>query len=195
MGPEHVMEKVVERLKKIEGIKAIVLGGSRAGGTHTSHSDIDIGIYYDSASRLDIAELQKAAAELDDEHRSNLITDIGGWGPWINGGGWLVVEQYPVDILFRDLTQVSKVIQQCLSGEVTMDYQPGHPHGFVNSIYFSEVALCKVLWDCSGILADLKSRTTPYPAVLKAAYCRMLFSSDCMFKSGFVRSERTLFNE
>ncbi|KQL49615.1 DNA polymerase subunit beta [Brevibacillus choshinensis] len=169
MELENTISKLVNSLKQINGVRAIVLGGSRARGSHNENSDIDIGIYYDSRYGLDIQGLQKVATDMDDTGRLNVVTEIGGWGPWINGGGWLVVNHYPVDFLYRDLNKVSTVMQQCHSGEITVDYQPGHPHGFINSIYFSEIALCKVLWDPSGIIREMKTRTNPYPAELKKA--------------------------
>lgn len=164
-----IISKMIDRLKQVDGVHALVLGGSRARGTEHPDSDIDIGIYYHENDGLDIAQLRHAASVLDDEHRDNLITEIGEWGPWINGGGWLKVNQKPVDFLYRDQNKVSKVIEQCLAGEITIDYQPGHPHGFINSIYLAEIALCKVLWDPSGLVGELKTRTTPYPRVLQKA--------------------------
>ncbi|RJE90763.1 hypothetical protein D3P07_01285 [Paenibacillus sp. 1011MAR3C5] len=64
---------------------------STAKGTENHNSDIDIGIYYDSDKGLDITPLRQVAAEIDDGHRENLITEISDWGPWINGGGWMKV--------------------------------------------------------------------------------------------------------
>lgn len=169
MDIQPILSKITERLKQIEGVQALVLGGSRARGTYHPNSDIDIGIYYTASGGLDIDELRRAASTLDDDNRDNLITDIGGWGPWINGGGWLKVNQVPVDFLYRELDQVSNVIDQCHRGDLTIDYQPGHPHGFLNSIYMAEIALCKVLWDPSGVVEAMKSRTNPYPPALQRA--------------------------
>ncbi|GIP26605.1 hypothetical protein J23TS9_17350 [Paenibacillus sp. J23TS9] len=169
MEVQHTINRIVDNLKPINGVRALVLGGSRARGSHNIHSDIDIGIYYDSGIGLDISGIQHVATIIDDASKDNLVTPIDGWGPWINGGGWLSVNQYPVDILYRDLNKVSTVMEQCLSGEITIDYQPGHPHGFINSIYFSEIALCKILWDPSGIIGELKTRTIPYPPEFKKA--------------------------
>jgi len=55
------------------------------------------------------------------------------------------------------------------AGEISMHYQPGHPHGFCTAIWMGEIALCKVLHDPSGIIAALKAKTVPYPAQLGEA--------------------------
>lgn len=39
-----ILDKVVYVLADVSGIQSVVLGGSRARGTHSSESDIDIGI-------------------------------------------------------------------------------------------------------------------------------------------------------
>ena len=57
--------------------KRQVLGGSRARGTHTEDSDIDIGIYYNSES-FDINTINQFATKLDDEHRKMCIRDSCG---------------------------------------------------------------------------------------------------------------------
>ncbi|MDF2959753.1 MAG: polymerase subunit beta [Paenibacillus sp.] len=169
MDVQFIISKILDNLKQIAGVSALVLGGSTARGTEHPNSDIDIGIYYNANNGLDIAHLRRVATVMDDENRDNLITEIGDWGPWINGGGWLKVNQKPVDFLYRDQNKVSRVIDQCLVGEITIDYQPGHPHGFINSIYLAEIALCKVLWDPSGLVGEMKTRTIPYPHVLQKA--------------------------
>jgi predicted nucleotidyltransferase len=40
MDTSKLMETIVKRLEMIDGIEAIVLGGSRARGTHTDSWDI-----------------------------------------------------------------------------------------------------------------------------------------------------------
>lgn len=172
MDVPSIISGIVESLKPVHGIQAIVLGGSRARGTEHLGSDIDIGIYYNSSRELDIAQLRRIAAALDDDHRDNLVTETGGWGPWINGGGWLTVNQIPVDFLFRDLNKVKQVIEDCTAGVITMDYQPGHPHGFASSIYLAEIALCQVLWDPSGTLHALKDRASPFPPAFRESTVR-----------------------
>jgi len=109
------------------------------------------------------------ARELDDLNREHLVTAIGEWGPWINGGGWLTVNGLGVDFLYRELEKVAETIEDCTHGMVRIDYQPGHPHGFVNSIYMGEIAVCQPLWDPRGRIARLKSLTQPYSPVLQQA--------------------------
>ncbi|MBB6732390.1 nucleotidyltransferase domain-containing protein [Cohnella zeiphila] len=171
-GPEAIIERLAERLIRVRGVKAVVLGGSRARGTHHPGSDIDIGIYYDGEAGPDGAELNRLAAEWDDSGRTGLVTEVGEWGPWINGGGWLQVDGIPVDLLLRDLSKVEQVVEDGLNGRVTIDYQPGHPHGFVNTIYMAEIACCRVLQDPEGRIAALKARTDPYPEALREGTVR-----------------------
>ena len=166
---EAFIQEIVNEVKQVQGVKAVVLGGSRARGTHTSTSDVDLGIYYHPDSPLDIVALNKVATALDDEHRADVITEIGGWGLWINGGGWLKIQSYPVDFLYKDLAKVSAVIDDCLHEKVEIMYQPGHPFGFVSSIYLAEVAVCQPLWDPEGIIAGLKANVVPYPESLQKA--------------------------
>ena len=169
MDVEALIQEIVNEIKNVTGVQGIVLGGSRSRGTHTTSSDIDLGIYYDSGTALDLAALRTIATRLDDEHREDLLTEPGGWGPWINGGGWLRIRSLPVDFLYRDLEQVNNVIDACLAGRVEIFYQPGHPFGFVSSIYLAETAVCRPLWDPRGSIARLKGRVIPYPVALQAA--------------------------
>lgn len=165
----RLLSRLVTGLSTVTGVRAIALGGSRARGTPTEHSDYDIGIYYESAFPLDIDALRTTVAGLDDAGPAAAVTPIGGWGPWINGGGWLTVEGLRVDLLYRDLHQVRRVIDACRAGEVGHFYQPGHPHAFITAIYMGEVAYARPLWDPEGDLSKLKRLTDPYPGTLATA--------------------------
>lgn len=172
---EALIETLAGELRLVPGVAAIVLGGSRARGTHTPHSDIDLALYYQPDRPPDLARLADLARAVDDAHRPDLLTAIGGWGPWINGGGWLTVQGMPVDLLYRDLHHVTAIVEECIAGAPRIGYQPGHPHGFSSAIYLAEIALCRVLWDPAGAVAELKRATVPYPAVLKVALIRQFF--------------------
>ncbi|OAT86360.1 nucleotidyltransferase domain-containing protein [Desulfotomaculum copahuensis] len=163
-----VLDKVVSALVGIKGIQAVVLGGSRARGTHSPESDIDIGIYYDKET-LNLVSLNKAAKNVDDEHRDNLVVPPGEWGKWVNGGGWLVIDGYHVDFILRDVDRVKNVIAECQEGNISAHYQIGHPHAYMNVMYMGELAVCKVLWEKQSNISELKSIAEQYPTKLKKA--------------------------
>jgi hypothetical protein len=72
------------------------------------------------------------------------ITRPGGWGPWVNGGGWLTVNGWRVDWIYRDLDRVRRVWADCCQGGYEVGVQAGHPLGFYSHAYAGEVALCRV---------------------------------------------------
>ena len=109
------------------------------------------------------------AQELDDRHSDDLVTDYGGWGPWINGGGWLDIGGQRVDWLYRDLARVEHEIDECEAGRPRCYYQAGYSHGFYNHIYMGEVFYCQPLYQRDDTLRRLKARTTPYPPALRQA--------------------------
>jgi hypothetical protein len=163
---EHLLHRLVSALSAVRGARAIALGGSRALGTASEHSDYDLGIYYDADCALDIDALRAVVVGLDDSGPAATVTPIGGWGPWINGGGWLTIQGQSVDVLYRDLSKIRGVIAECRAGEFGRHYQPGHPHAFVTTIYMGEIAYNRPLWDPQGDLKQLKTLTDPYPPPL-----------------------------
>ncbi len=171
---EILLNRLVRAFGGVPGIRAIVLGGSRARGEGTAQSDYDIGLYYEPDAPIDIGRMAKAALLLPGAASSS-VTAIGEWGPWINGGAWLTVGGRRVDLLYRDLGKVRDVIEACHAGRIERVYQPGHPHGFVSSIYMGEMALCRVLWDPEEILSPLRRRCDPYPPALAEALIRTFF--------------------
>lgn len=167
--PFNLAQRLADRLGQIEGVLAVVLGGSWARGDADPRSDIDLGIYYDPARPPSQRSLHALADELDEVRGGDAVTDFGEWGPWINGGAWLEIEGQRVDWLYRDLWKVRAVIDECRAGQPAIHYQPGHPHGFYTTIYMGEVAVCVPLFDPKGLIADLKKLTRPYPSALKSA--------------------------
>ena len=171
---ETLLDRLVRALGGVIGVRAIVLGGSRARGEATAASDYDIGLYYEPAAQIDVGALGKAIATLPGPTTST-VTAIGEWGPWINGGAWLTVEGTRVDLLYRDMAKVRGVIATCHAGHIERAYQPGHPHGFISSIWMGEVALCRVLWDPDKVMTPLKRQCDPYPDALGEALIRTFF--------------------
>ncbi len=172
MPADPILTRIVPVLAEVPGIAAIALGGSRARGTASETSDYDVGLYFTAAAPLDTKRLLEAVRSFVDAPEMAEVTPIGGWGPWIVGGGWLMVRGCKVDLLYRNLDDVAKAIDGCRAGEVAMQYQAGHPHGFSGAIWMGEVALCRPLHDPGNRLAELKAETSPYPAALRDALVR-----------------------
>lgn len=166
---DDICQRVVERLAAVDGIAAVVLGGSRARGTARNNSDVDLALYYDPQAPFAVQELDAAARELDDRHLGGLMTPLGAWGAGVNGGGWLVIGARHVDLLYRDLSRVRAVIEQCLRAEMGAVYQLGHPLGFQNQIYAGEIAVCRPLYDPAAEVASLKQLVAVYPSRMRRA--------------------------
>jgi predicted nucleotidyltransferase len=176
---EQILTQVVTRVSKIDGILAIVLGGSRARGTADEHSDIDLGIYYDAAHPFSTTALGAVAQELDDRHSDNLVTGFGEWGPGVNGGGWLAIRGHHVDFLYREIGAVREAIDECVAGRPHSIYQLGHPLGFHIQIYAGEIHVCCPLFDPTGTIAQLKSEVREYPEKFRtAAIAKHLFDAE-----------------
>ncbi|MCA1548109.1 nucleotidyltransferase domain-containing protein [Bradyrhizobium sp. BRP19] len=193
MPDDPLLTRLTSVLADVPGVQAVVLGGSRARGRAHAASDYDIGLYFKSA--LDTGRLLAAAKTIADDPAATTVTPVGEWGPWVVGGAWLSVEGRKVDLLYRDADAVEAVMESCGAGAVTMDYQPGHPHGFCSTIWMGEIAYCQPLHDPHGMIARLKSIALPYPEPLRSALIRrfqweVLFSIENA-ELAAARNERT----
>lgn len=184
---ERLLIRTAERLASCPGIEAVVLGGSRASGTADAESDIDLGLYYEPEDPLNLDALRQLVSEIDDHGRGEAVTDLGEWGPWVNGGAWIEVEGQRMDLIYRDLGRVGAAIDDCRAGLIETHFQVGHPAGFSPQIYAAEVHLCRALEDPRGAIGELKGLTDPYPAALRGALIDGLgearFSLDAAGKS------------
>lgn len=161
-----VVEGLVERLAAVEGVVAVALGGSYARGTQRPDSDVDLGLYYRDASPFSIDAIRRIADAVDDSGHP-AVTDFGRWGRWVNGGAWLTIGGQRVDLLYRSLDDIERVIAACARGEVEWDYPQQPPYGFHSHIYLGELSICRPLHDPSGELNRLEVQLAPYPEALK----------------------------
>ncbi len=176
-------ERAAQALEKVPGVQAVALGGSHCTGTATDHSDIDIGVYYRGS--LDTKRMDDVLAALDDGGRQGLLNKPGEWGKWINGGAWMTLDGWKTDILLRDLDRVREVIGDCQMGKVTVDFQAGHPFGFVNAIYLGEVKYCLPLRDPKNALQELKRLADPVSGgCRRAASAKFLWEADFSNSTG-----------
>ena len=182
---ENTIYKISDELKNVVGVDAVVLGGSRMIGTQVVDSNVDIGVYYLGDGVLDIEGLNAALTNLDDLHRTGLLAFPGAWGPWLNGGACIQVNNLIVDISLRNVTRVNEVIDQCNAGNISVAYQFGHPFGFVSSMYLAEVDVCRILLDKRKSVATLKKKIRPFNQVYKkSSINHFIWEAEYSSKSG-----------
>src|SRR4051812_48894539 len=101
---QNLLGNVIGELKRIAGVKAIVLGGSYATGMATDNSDLDIGIYYSDQSPFDLEKIKKVADKFAVKEKP-IVTGFYEWGPWVNGGAWIKTTDGKVDFLYKNVEQ------------------------------------------------------------------------------------------
>ena len=164
---EALVRRIVEELAQVPGIAAVAVGGSWARGQWDSHSDVDLGLYYDPARPPASPGLRSLARRLEGRPGAPAVTALGGWGPWIDGGAWLEIEGRRVDWIYRDLSRVARSISDAGRGRISSHYQPGHAHAFHSYIYAGEAHYAVIRHDPRLRLAALQRRTRPYPSPLR----------------------------
>src|ERR1700720_1736529 len=93
-----------------------------------------------------------------DRKCAGLITELGAWGPWINGGGWLRLDGQSVDRLFPGTPKIEAALDGAVLGKIEIAYQPGHPFGFLPAFFVVEFALCLPLWEANHWVAKAKEK-------------------------------------
>jgi Nucleotidyltransferase domain len=111
------VEWLAGRLSGVEGIVAIALGGSRAQGTYRPDSDWDFGLYYRGTVDPDAIRALGYPGT---------VVAPGEWAYPMNGGAWLTVEGQKVDLLYRDLDDVERVIHEAEDGRWELHRVPGY---------------------------------------------------------------------
>ena len=173
MLDDERLRLLAHRLTAVGGVRAVLLGGSRARGDHTPGSDVDLGLYY--RGPLDVAALGALAREVaGDEAR---VSRPGEWGPWVDGGGWLRIDGTAVDWIYRDLDRVHACWRSAQEGRYAFHAQAGHPLGVADFSYPGEVALGILLSDPAGELAQLQRSTRRYPPRLREALVEGLWEA------------------
>lgn len=163
----HMLDQLVDQLRYVPGVAAIVLGGSYASGTQHATSDLDIGIYYFEHQPFAIADIRPIAATIAVDGNPT-VTDFYQWGAWVNGGAWINTGAGKVDFLYRNFDQIVRTIADAQQGITQHDYGQQPAYGFHSVIYLAETQICLPLWDPNGLIANLKTQVATYPALLKA---------------------------
>ena len=168
------LAELAARLVEVPGVVGVVLGGSRARRAHTAESDTDLGVYY--RPPFDTDALDALAKQVGGP--AAVVTTPGGWGPWVDGGGWLKIDGAPVDWIYRDLDRVLAIWAAVSQGHYGFHQQTGHPLGFPDHAYAGELALARILADPTGELAAVRERVRVYPPALSEALVGGLWEAD-----------------
>lgn len=170
LSPEQreLVSALATGLGAIPGVKAIVLGGSHARGRALPGSDIDLGILYSEAAPFSIQSVRDFADRVNDT-AGPVVTDFYEWGPWVNGGAWLIIGGQRVDFIYRALEHVERVIAESEAGRYELDYAQQPPFGFFSGTYLAEIEVSIPLFDPEGRIDPLKRRVANYPDALRCA--------------------------
>jgi predicted nucleotidyltransferase len=175
---EPRLVELAERLVAVPGLVGVVLGGSRARGSHAPDSDTDLGLYY----RGPLAVERLGALARDVAGRTAHVTEPGAWGPWVDGGAWLTIDGEHVDWIYRDIDRVERAWRDAQRGRYRFHAQTGHPLGVPDFAYPGELALGVILADPTGELASLRERTLIFPPALSEALVTGLWEADFLLR-------------
>ncbi|MDQ0108969.1 putative nucleotidyltransferase [Chitinophaga terrae (ex Kim and Jung 2007)] len=174
----QLLDGITNKLKNIEGVKAVVLGGSFAMGMATETSDLDIGIYYSEQNPFDIESIKLIAEKIADKEQP-VVTAFYEWGPWVNGGAWIKTKYGKVDFLYKNIDQISRTIEKAKEGIWENDFEQQPPYGFSSLIFLAETNNCIPVYDPDNLIKKLKERVIEYPPKLKQSVVQQsLWSAD-----------------
>ncbi|HZC14551.1 MAG TPA: nucleotidyltransferase domain-containing protein [Thermoleophilaceae bacterium] len=130
---------VADALAGLPGAVAVALGGSRATATHGPDSDWDLGVYYRGSQRaLDPDDLRGLGHE-------GYVSELGEWGPIVNGGAWLTIDGTAVDVLYRDLDTIDGWLGEAREGRFEVLAQNGYIVGAPTYLPVGELAICRMI--------------------------------------------------
>lgn len=163
---KSLLDNITTELKQVEGVKAIVLGGSYAIGMATEDSDMDLGIYYFESNPFAIKKIRDIAKKYAYKEQPT-VTEFYEWGPWVNGGAWINTESGEVDFLYKNINQITKTIENAKTGIWENSFEQQPPYGFSSITFLSETQSCIPLYDPNHIIRELKETVKEYPGKLK----------------------------
>lgn len=130
------MHHLAADLIQIPGVVAVALGGSRATGSATASSDWDFGLYY--RGDIDTDAIRRLGW-------SGRVFESGDWGRIVNGGAWLEVDGQRVDLIYRDLDEVTRWTSEAEHGRFEIQREVGYVAGIATYVLAGELAVNEVL--------------------------------------------------
>jgi predicted nucleotidyltransferase len=161
----EVIADLVAGLAELEDTAAVALGGSWCRGLGRPDSDVDLALYYEEGTPALVGGLRELAERM--AVRTPTVTDFYAWGPWVNGGAWIETASGRVDVLYRSLEQVRRVLRETSAGRFETHYGQTPTFGFHSVAYAAETLACRPLFDPRGVLAELERSVSGYPVQLR----------------------------
>jgi predicted GNAT family N-acyltransferase len=165
------LRALVDEAATLPGVEAVVLGGSRARGLSAAGSDVDLGLLYRDAAPIDVAAVRALATRWNDTP-DPVVSELHGWGPWVNGGAWLAVRGQRVDLLYRSLDRVEREIEAARAGRHEIHFAQQPPFGFWSGTLLGECALALPLHDPREHAERLRGLVAAYPDALRESVLR-----------------------
>lgn len=136
-GDQAFLDHIADTLFGLAGVEGVMLGGSRAYGDPGPETDWDFSVYY--REKFDPADLRALGWPGE-------VFPIGGWGGGVfNGGAWLEVEGRKVDVHYRDMADVERVLREAEAGAFRIEPLMFHLAGIPTYILLAELALGRTL--------------------------------------------------
>jgi hypothetical protein len=158
---------LVRGLGGLDGVAAVGLGGSFARGTAGPDSDVDLAVYYRESAPFSLEQVG-ALARAADAGGEPVVAGFFEWGPWVNGGAWIHTRAGRVDLLWRSLEHVERVLADASAGRFEWHWWQQPPYGHPSVVYLAETRDCVPLVDPEGALAALARSLPAYPDALRA---------------------------
>lgn len=131
------VDHVADHLAALPGVLAVTLGGSRAAGTDEPSSDWDFALYY--REHFDPDDLRNIGWQ-------GTVSEIGGWGGGVfNGGAWLEIDGWSVDIHYRNLDVVEHELAEAQHGRFHIEPLMFHLAGIPSYLVVAELGINRVL--------------------------------------------------
>jgi hypothetical protein len=185
------LDAIVNDLKALPNVRAIVLGGSYATGRANDQSDLDVGIYYTDDAPFSIEAIHELALKYAVDGVP-VVTDFYEWGPWVNGGAWIYTASGKVDFLYKNIDQIQGIIEQANAGIWENHYEQQPPYGFSSVYFLAETEVSVPLYDPEEIISQLKKQIQVYPPELKQSIIQQsLWSTEftIMHIEGYVQND------
>jgi len=160
-----VIDELLPLYKQVlRGKYAIALAGAHAKGSADGNSDLDMFIYTEDVASYEAREAVFQKPGIEQLWISpDIVTQ--SWGGSID----FVYNGLKVETTIKQWSQLSKLVEECLSGSIRIAPETWTLNGYYNYICLSEIDFVQSIEDSYQMLSSLKEKIKTYPPALKRA--------------------------